>query len=192
MWAGGPAGSPWFLSQAPMSCRLSPARSPEFNGRLSGSKRFRSSISCSRFRSPTRAPCALVFPGAGPPGGLRIRRRAQQVRRDPQPVARRYTSRDLRGHLVASDAMHVSSFVGGIRCDGSWNPSFSVECRENASQQWPVGTVSWTVNPARNYFSGQRHVFERPAGEDFPLLFFRVSLARDDWPELFAANCRGS
>jgi hypothetical protein len=97
-----------------------------------------------------------------------------QVLRDPQPVARRYTSRDLRGHLVASDAMHVSAFVEGIRCDGSWNPSFSVECRENSGLQWPVGTVSWTVNPARNYFSGAV-TFSNDLQAKFPAFFSSAS-----------------
>ena len=97
-----------------------------------------------------------------------------QVLHDPQPVARHDTSRDLRGHLVASDAMHVSAFVGSIRCDGSWNPSFSVECRENAGQQWPVGTVSWTVDPARNYFSGAI-TFSNDLQAKFPAFFSSAS-----------------
>jgi hypothetical protein len=77
-----------------------------------------------------------------------------QVLRNAQPVSRRYTSRDLRGRLEVTDALHVSAFVAGVRCDGSWNPSFSVECRENAGQQWPMGTVTWTSDPSRNFFSG--------------------------------------
>ncbi len=77
-----------------------------------------------------------------------------QVLREARPISRRYSSRDLRGHLMVADAMNVSAFTGGVRCDASWNPSFSVECRENAGQQWPMGTVTWTANPSRNYFSG--------------------------------------
>jgi hypothetical protein len=77
-----------------------------------------------------------------------------QVLREAQPISRRYSSRDLRGRLEATDATRVTAFVGGVRCDGSWNPSLSVECRENSGQQWPMGSVSWTYVPSRNYFSG--------------------------------------
>jgi hypothetical protein len=97
-----------------------------------------------------------------------------QVLRDAQPISRRYTSRDLRGHLVAADPMHVSAFVGGTRCDGSWNPSFSVECRENSGQQWPMGTVSWAANPARNYFSGSV-TFSNDLQAKFPPFFSSAS-----------------
>jgi hypothetical protein len=97
-----------------------------------------------------------------------------QVLREAQPVSRRYTSRDLRGHLVVADAMNVSAFIGGVRCDASWNPSFSVECRENAGQQWPVGTVSWTSNPARNYFSGSI-TFSNDLQAKFPAFFSSAS-----------------
>jgi hypothetical protein len=97
-----------------------------------------------------------------------------QVLRDAQPVARRYPSRDLRGHLIATDAMHVSAFLAGMRCDGSWNPSFSVECRENAGQQWPMGTVSWASSPARNYFQGSI-TFSNDLQAKFPPFFSSAS-----------------
>jgi|SRR3984885_7306861 len=97
-----------------------------------------------------------------------------QVLRDAQPVSRRFTSRDLRGHLVAADAMHVSGFLAGMRCDASWNPSLSVECRENAGQQWPMGTVSWTSNPARNYFQGSI-TFSNDLQARFPPFFSSAS-----------------
>jgi hypothetical protein len=97
-----------------------------------------------------------------------------QVLRDAQPVSRRYTSRDLRGHLVVTDAMHVSAFTGGERCDAAWNPSFSVECRENAGQQWPIGTVSWTSNPSRNFFSGSV-TFSNDLQAKFPAFFSSAS-----------------
>jgi hypothetical protein len=71
-----------------------------------------------------------------------------------QPVSRRYGARDLRGWIQVADATHVNVFVGGARCDGSWNPTLALECRENSGQQWPMGPVSWTFTPGRNYFSG--------------------------------------
>src|SRR6202167_1102046 len=97
-----------------------------------------------------------------------------QVLRDAQSVSRRYTSRDMRGHLVAADAMHVSAFLAGMRCDASWNPSLSVECRENAGQQWPMGTVSWTSNPVRNYFQGSI-TFSNDLQARFPPFFSSAS-----------------
>jgi hypothetical protein len=97
-----------------------------------------------------------------------------QVLREAQPISRRYTSRDLRGRLVAADAMHVSAFVGGVRCDGSWSPSLSVECRENSGQQWPMGTVSWTFTPSRNYFSGSV-TFSNSLQAKFPAFFSSAS-----------------
>ena len=78
----------------------------------------------------------------------------QQVLHDAQPIPRRYAARDLRGWIEASDATHVSAFVGAGRCDAVWNPSLTMECRENSGQQWPMGPVSWTFTPGRNYFSG--------------------------------------
>jgi hypothetical protein len=78
----------------------------------------------------------------------------QQVLHDAQPIPRRYAARDLRGWIEASDATHVSAFVGTGRCDAVWNPSLTMECRENSGQQWPVGPASWTFTPGRNYFSG--------------------------------------
>ena len=78
----------------------------------------------------------------------------EQVLRDAQPIPRRYAVRDLRGRIQAADAMHLSAFVGGARCDASWNPSLALDCRENTGQQWPMGPVSWTFTPGRNYFSG--------------------------------------
>jgi hypothetical protein len=78
----------------------------------------------------------------------------QQVLQDAQPIPRRYAARDLRGWIAATDATHVSAFVGSGRCDAAWNPSLSMECRENSGQQWTMGAVSWTFTPGRNYFSG--------------------------------------
>ncbi len=97
-----------------------------------------------------------------------------QVEREAQPISRRYTSRDLRGHIVVADAMNVSAFTGGVRCDASWNPSFSVTCRENSGQQWPMGTVSWTSNPSRNYFSGTI-TFSNDLHAKFPPFFSSAS-----------------
>lgn len=78
----------------------------------------------------------------------------EQVLRDAQPIPRRYAVRDLRGRIQAADSTHLSAFVGGARCDASWSPSLALDCRENTGQQWPMGPVSWTFTPGRNYFSG--------------------------------------
>lgn len=78
----------------------------------------------------------------------------QQVLRDSRPIPRRYATRDLRGWISAADATHLSAFVGGGRCDAAWNPSLSMDCRENSGEQWQMGPVSWTFMPGRNYFSG--------------------------------------
>ncbi len=97
-----------------------------------------------------------------------------QVLREAQPVSRRYTPRDLRGRLEVTDALHVRAFLGGVRCEGSWNPSFSVDCHENGSQQWPMGTVSWTFIPSRNYFSGAV-TFSNDLQAKFPAFFSSAS-----------------
>jgi hypothetical protein len=97
-----------------------------------------------------------------------------QVLREAQPVSRRYTPRDLRGRLDVTDALHVSAFVAGVRCDGAWNPSFSVECRENSGQQWPMGAVSWTSNPSRNHFTGSV-TFSNSLQAKFPAFFSSAS-----------------
>jgi hypothetical protein len=78
----------------------------------------------------------------------------QQILSDAKPIARRYATRDLRGWLQAADATHVNAFVGAMRCDASWNPSLTIDCQENPGQQWPMGPVSWTFVPSRNYFTG--------------------------------------
>ena len=113
------------------------------------------SHSAPRFRADGRglAPHVLVFPRARATCVYEFDDGAQ-VLREARPISRRYSSRDLRGYIMVADATHVSAFIGGVRCDAAWNPSFSMECRENSGQQWPMGPVSWTVNPARNYFSG--------------------------------------
>ena len=78
----------------------------------------------------------------------------KQVLHEASPISRRYAARDLRGWIQATDATHVAALVGGARCDASWSPSLAVDCRENTGQQWPMGAVSWTFTPGRNYFSG--------------------------------------
>jgi len=78
----------------------------------------------------------------------------QQVLHEAGPISRRYVTRDLRGWIQAMDATHVSALVGGTRCDASWSPSVALDCHENTEQQWPMGAVSWTFTPGRNYFSG--------------------------------------
>jgi hypothetical protein len=71
-----------------------------------------------------------------------------------RPISQLYTSRDPRGRLVLTDATHVTAWIAGARCEGGWNPSFTVECGPNPSQQWPMGLASWALDAPRNYFSG--------------------------------------
>ena len=78
----------------------------------------------------------------------------QQVLHEASAISRRYVVRDLRGWIQVTDATHVSALVGGARCDASWSPSLAVDCRDNTGEQWPIGAVSWTFAPGRNYFSG--------------------------------------
>ena len=78
----------------------------------------------------------------------------QEVLHDAQRIPRRFPTRDLRGWIQAADATHVTVLVSGARCDAAWNPTLALDCRENPGQQWPMGAVSWTFTPGRNYFSG--------------------------------------
>ena len=98
-----------------------------------------------------------------------------QVLRDAQSISRLYTSRDLRGRLLMTDATHVTAYVGGIRCDGLWNPSFTLDCRENSGQQWPMGAVSWTFDSQRNNFSGSMSFSNGVAGEISSVLLCRLA-----------------
>lgn len=71
-----------------------------------------------------------------------------------QPFSRAYTSRDARGKLELRSAAQVTAWIAAVRCDGFWNPGFSLDCTANASRQWPMGGESWTYDPSHNYFSG--------------------------------------
>jgi hypothetical protein len=77
-----------------------------------------------------------------------------QILQDDRPFSRLYTSRDPRGRLNLTDATHVTAWIAAARCDGTWNPGFSLNCAPNVGQQWPMGTASWTYDPVHNYFSG--------------------------------------
>ncbi len=68
--------------------------------------------------------------------------------------SRVFTSRDPRGKLQLQSAAHVTAWIAAVRCDGFWNPGFSLDCTPNAGQQWPMGAESWTFDPSHNYFSG--------------------------------------
>jgi hypothetical protein len=76
------------------------------------------------------------------------------VLQQAQPISQLYASRDPRGHLVLTDATHVTAWIAGSRCDGRWNPGFTVECSPDPGQQWPMGAASWAFDASRNYFSG--------------------------------------
>lgn len=71
-----------------------------------------------------------------------------------RPISPLYASRDSRGHLLLTDATHITAWIAGSRCEGRWNPSFSVECNPNPGQHWPMGPASWVFDAPRNYFSG--------------------------------------
>lgn len=93
---------------------------------------------------------------------------------EARPISKLYAPRDLRGRVVLTDATHVKVFVGGVQCDGFWNPSFALECRENSGQQWQVGTLSWAIDPSRNYFSGAM-TFSSTLEEKFPAFYSAAS-----------------
>jgi hypothetical protein len=77
-----------------------------------------------------------------------------QILHVDQQFSRVYTSRDARGRLTLADPTHVTAWVAAVRCDGTWNPGFSLNCSPAAGEQWPMGTVNWAFDPSHNYFSG--------------------------------------
>lgn len=79
---------------------------------------------------------------------------ASQILHEDQPFSRLYTSRDSRGRLMLADPTHVAAWVAAVKCDGTWNPGFSLNCSPNVGQQWPMDTVNWTYDPSHNYFTG--------------------------------------
>lgn len=79
---------------------------------------------------------------------------ASQVLHVDEPFSRLYTSRDSRGRLALTDPTHVTAWVAAVKCDGTWNPGFSLSCSPNVGQQWPMGTVNWAYDPTHNYFTG--------------------------------------
>jgi len=97
-----------------------------------------------------------------------------QVFHEARPISKLYAPRDLRGRVVLTDATHVRAFVGGVRCDGVWNPSFALECRENPDQQWQMGSVSWAIDPSRNNFSGSM-IFSSSLETKFPPFYSAAS-----------------
>ncbi|HKV06157.1 MAG TPA: hypothetical protein VJO53_13760 [Candidatus Acidoferrales bacterium] len=97
-----------------------------------------------------------------------------QVLGEARPISKLYTSRDLRGRLVLDDATHVKAFIGGVRCETVWNPSFALECHENPGQQWPMGQVSWPIDPSKNFFSGNM-AFANSLEEKFPAFYSAAS-----------------
>jgi hypothetical protein len=79
---------------------------------------------------------------------------ASQILHVDEPFSRLYTSRDSRGRLMLADPTHVTAWVAAVKCDGTWNPGFSLNCSPNVGQQWPMGTVNWSYDPSHNYFTG--------------------------------------
>ncbi len=78
----------------------------------------------------------------------------QLIQHESSAISQLYPSRDTRGRLTVTDATHVSAVVGGIYCDASWSAGFTIDCRENAGQQWPMGNAIWQIDPSRDYFLG--------------------------------------
>lgn len=79
---------------------------------------------------------------------------ASQILHVDQQFSRLYTSRDARGRLTLADPTHVTAWVAAVRCDGNWNPGFSLNCSPNVGEQWPIGTVNWAFDPSHDYFNG--------------------------------------
>ncbi|HVB86120.1 MAG TPA: hypothetical protein VNK23_05560 [Candidatus Dormibacteraeota bacterium] len=79
---------------------------------------------------------------------------ASQILHTDEPFSRLYTSRDSRGRLILVDPTHVTAWVAAVKCDGTWNPGFYLNCSPNVGQQWPMGSVNWAYDPSHNYFTG--------------------------------------
>jgi hypothetical protein len=79
---------------------------------------------------------------------------ASQTLHVDERFSRVYTSRDSRGRLALKDPTHVTAWVAAVRCEGLWNPGFSLSCSPNVGQQWPMGTVNSAYDPTHNYFTG--------------------------------------
>jgi hypothetical protein len=77
-----------------------------------------------------------------------------QVLQQAGPISPLSASRDLRGRLSLTDATHLTAWIAGSRCDGQWNPGFTVSCSPNPGEQWPMGRTAWVFDAPRNYFSG--------------------------------------
>jgi hypothetical protein len=79
---------------------------------------------------------------------------ASPILRVDQQFSLLYTSRDSRGRLALNDPTHVTAWVAAVRCDGTWNPGFSLTCAPNVGQQWPVGSANWAYDPTHNFYTG--------------------------------------
>jgi hypothetical protein len=100
-------------------------------------------------------------------GGLRILH-------DGKTLGRAFASRDPRGRIILSDAMHVITYLAGMQCDGAWNPTFNVQCVQIPEQQWPMSGVNWLFESPRNYFSGTM-IFANGLERKFPAFYSAVS-----------------
>lgn len=79
---------------------------------------------------------------------------SSEILHTDQSFSRLYTSRDARGRLALADSTHVTAWVAAVRCDGAWNPGFSLDCASNVGQQWPAGSANWAFDPTHNFFTG--------------------------------------
>jgi hypothetical protein len=102
----------------------------------------------------------------------------EEVVRLARPLPRSSPSRDPRGRLLLTDAIHFEALIGSFRCDGPRSPTLVIECHENSAQQWPIGSVTARLEPARNYFSG-RMSFSGGGEAKFPAFYSAAALSPD-------------
>lgn len=97
-----------------------------------------------------------------------------QVLHDGKTLGRAFASRDPRGRIVLSDAMHVTTYLAGMQCDGAWNPTFNIQCMQIPDQRWPMSGVNWSFESPRNYFSGTM-MFANGLERKFPAFYSAAS-----------------
>jgi hypothetical protein len=97
-----------------------------------------------------------------------------QILHDAKTMGRAFASRDPRGRIIVTDPMHITTYLAGMQCDGTWSPTFSIQCRPIPGQQWPMEGVSWPFESPRNYFSGDM-IFANSLDREFPAFYSAAS-----------------
>jgi len=97
-----------------------------------------------------------------------------QIVHEARTLGRSFASRDPRGRIVVADATHITSYLAGMQCDGTWEPTFGVECQPIPGQQWPMGTANWRFDSPRNNFSGDM-TFSNSLEMKFPAFYTAAS-----------------